>query len=267
MPFFPDPPKPPDPKVTAAAQTATNIGTAIANNELQLIDQRTPYGSLTYNQTGSYDYTDPSSGDVHTIPTYEAVTELTPIQQQTLDRTQRAQRNLAGLANQQSGFLKDYLAEPATFDTSEIEGRLYDLGSQRLDPRFEQQREGLRTRLANQGVTPGSEAYRREMEALSQAENDAYNQLILQGRGQAFNEAVTQRNQPINEITALLSGSQVTNPNVAVQSPQGAATTDYAGLVNQNFAQQQQNFQQKSAGVNSLLGGLFGLGAAGIGVM
>src|SRR3546814_12733623 len=62
------------------------------------------------------------------------------------------------------------------------------------------------------------------------------------------------RNQPINEITALLSGSQVSNPaSMSGPSPQTqVGGVDYAGLVNQNY----QN-QMNASGAK--MGGLFGL--------
>ncbi len=41
-------PEPPDPKETAAAQTGTNVSTAIANSILGNVNQVTPYGSLNY---------------------------------------------------------------------------------------------------------------------------------------------------------------------------------------------------------------------------
>lgn len=46
----PKAPAPPDPNVTAAAQTNSNIATAITNAELNRINQVTPYGNLTYYQ-------------------------------------------------------------------------------------------------------------------------------------------------------------------------------------------------------------------------
>ena len=52
--FKPDPPTPPNPVVTAAAQTGTNVSTAIANTMLNRTNQVTPQGSLTYNTTGSH---------------------------------------------------------------------------------------------------------------------------------------------------------------------------------------------------------------------
>lgn len=260
----PKAPTPPDPMETSAAQTGTNIGTAIANNTMGMVNQVTPDGSLTYSTSGMQSYTDPYTGKTYEIPQYTATTQLSQMGQQIKGQNDQTQLNLAQTGTAQSGFLKDYLGEIWNPDTSAIEGRLMELGSARLDPRFAQDEDALRTRLTNQGITTGSEAWNREMTMLGQNKNDAYNQLMLQGRGQAFGELQAQRNQPINEISALLSGSQVSNPSVSMYQPQGAATTDVGGLINQNYAQKQANYQQQMAQRQSLMGGLFGLGAAGI---
>lgn len=258
------PPAPPDPKATAGAQTSTNIGTAIANNTMGMVDQITPDGSLTNTVSGYMDWTDPNTGTVHKIPRYLQETKLSDTGQAIKGQTDQTQLNMAQTGAQQSGFLKDYLGEIWNPDTSAIEGRISELGSQRLDPRFAQEEDKLRTRLANQGVTAGSEAWNREMSGFGQTKNDAYNSLALQGRGQAFGELQTQRNQPINEIAALLSGSQVNNPNVSMMQPQGAATTDVAGLINANYNQRLGNWQTQQANRQSLMGGLFGLGAGAL---
>ena len=258
-------PAPPDPRETASAQTGTNVGTSIANNMMGMVNQVTPDGSLSYEQTGTYKYTDPYTGQSYDIPRTTATTTLSPTGQQIQANSDASKINLSGIAKDQSGFLKDYLANPFNADTGAIEGRLEELGRSRLDPRFERQEESLRTRLANQGITPGSEAWNREMGTLGESRNDAYNQLMLTGRGQAFNELQALRNQPINEISALLSGSQVSNPNVAMMTPQGMPTTDVAGLINQNYNQRLGAWQQQAQSQGSLLGGLFGLGAKAIG--
>ena len=255
----PEAPKPPDPKETSSAQTGTNIGTAVGNNVMGMVDQVTPYGNMNYTQTGTYTYKDPYTGKSYELPRYTATTTLSAGQQGLLDRNTQTQTNLADLAVERSDFLKDYLKGTEGL-TDQIDSKLYDLGRQRLDPRFSDQRTALHTRLANQGITPGSEAYNREMQLLGQNENDAYNQLMLTGRGQAMTEV----NTPINQITALLSGSQVTQPGVSMAQPQGAATTDVAGLINQNYNQRLQGWQQQVAQQQSLMGGLFGLGASAI---
>ena len=68
----PSAPKPPDPIKTGSAQTATNIGTAVANAGLNQVDQITPDGSLSYSQTGTTSWTDPVSGKTYDIPKFTA---------------------------------------------------------------------------------------------------------------------------------------------------------------------------------------------------
>jgi len=79
-----------------------------------------------------------------------------------------------------------------------------------------------------------------------------------------MNEQYAQRNQPINEITALLGQSQVTNPNFVNTPSTQIATTDVGGLINTNFNQQMQNYQQQNANYQNLMGGVLGLGAGAL---
>jgi hypothetical protein len=87
-------------------------------------------------------------------------------------------------------------------------------------------------------------------------------------RNQYMQEQYQQRQQPLNEITAMMSGSQMQNPNWLNTPSSQIQTTDIGGLINQNFAQQSQNYQTAQSGWNSVMGGLLGLGgklgAAGI---
>jgi len=258
----PKAPKAPDPRETSAAQTGTNIGTAISNAFMGNVDQVTPDGTLNYDQTGTYKYTDPYTGQSYDIPKFTATQTLSPQQQATNDQNQQAQFNLASIGNNQSAFLNDYLSKPVDLNNEATEARLFELGSKRLDPRFAREDEALRTRLANQGIQEGSAAYDAAYNNFGQSKNDAYNQLLLTGRGQATQEALTERNQPINEISALLSGSQVSQPSfVNAQMPQ-IPTTDNAGLIQQGFQNEMGAYQQKNAQRQSLLGGMFGLGSS-----
>jgi hypothetical protein len=110
------------------------------------------------------------------------------------------------------------------------------LGRKRLDPRFAEEDEALRTRLANQGIRAGSAAYDAEMRRFGENKNDAFNELLLRGRGQSAQEILTERNQPINEITALLSGGQVSQPNFVNTPNSNLAAPDYQGAVNNKYA-------------------------------
>ncbi|ESZ17541.1 MULTISPECIES: hypothetical protein [unclassified Mesorhizobium] len=259
-------PKPPDPKETSAASTGTNISTAIANSYLNNANQVGPDGTITYTNSGTQSITDPYTGKTYQIPTRTATTTLSAAQQAIKDQTDKAQLNLGTLANTQSAFLQDYMSKPFDGSNDATEARLLQLGKARLDPILAQQQDALATKLSNQGIKLGSAAYDRAMAQQGQNVNDANNQLILSGHGQAFAEGQAIRNQPINEITALLSGSQVSSPQAAGYTGSTIPTTDNAGLINQNYQQRVDAVNAKNAQTGSLVGGLFGLGSKLIGL-
>nr|WP_031197699.1 hypothetical protein [Mesorhizobium sp. L2C054A000] len=259
-------PKPPNPKETSAASTGTNISTAIANSYLNNANQVGPDGTITYTNSGTQSITDPYTGKTYQIPTRTATTTLSAAQQAIKDQTDKAQLNLGTLANNQSSFLNDYMAKPFDGSNDATEARLLQLGKARLDPILAQQQDALATKLSNQGIKLGSAAYDRAMAQQGQNVNDANNQLILSGHGQAFAEGQAIRNQPINEITALLSGSQVSSPQAAGYTGSTIPTTDNAGLINQNYQQRVDAVNAKNAQTGSLVGGLFGLGSKLIGL-
>lgn len=259
-------PKAPDPKETSAASTATNVGTAVSNAYLGNVNQVTPDGTLTYNQTGNHDWYDPYTGKTYNIPTFTATQTYSPQQQAIKSQNDAAELNLGTLANEQSAKLKDYLNKPVDLSNEATEARLMELGRKRLDPLVAQRDEDLRTRLANQGIKAGSDAYKDELNTFNQGTNDAYNQLLLTGRQQAVQEALTQRNQPINEITALMGGSQVQQPNYVNANMPSIPTTDVAGLINENYNQKMNAYNQRQQQTQGILGGLFGLGSKLIGL-
>jgi hypothetical protein len=252
-------PKAPDPKETASAQAAANRSTAITQQELNMVNQNNPWGSVSYDQTGSRKHFDEMSGKWVETPTFTQTTTLSPEQQAIFNQTQSAQGNLAGIAEDQSAKIRELLNTPFEFNNQDAANWAYDLGSQRLDPRFAQDEDKLRTTLKNKGIQEGTDAWNAEFSRMTQAKNDAYNQLMLTGRGQAFSEALAQRNQPLNEIIGLMSGSQIQNPaQMSGATPQtGVGGVDYTGLVNQKYQSELNNYQSK-------MGGLFGLGTAAI---
>ncbi len=245
---------------TSAAATGTNISTAIANAFLQNMNETGPDGTRTFNQTGSTSITDPYTGKTYEIPRFSLTTTLSPQQAAIKEQQDAASLNLANLGNNLSGTLGEQLTGNFKLGNEAVEGRLFDLGSKRLNPMFAQRDEDLRTRLANQGIKAGTAAYDREMGLLGQQQNDAYNSLLLQGRGQASQELLTEDNQRINQISALLSGGQVSMPNfLSGVGVQGAPTTDNASIIANNDNQRMASWQARQAAMGSAIGGLGGL--------
>lgn len=246
-------PKAPDPMQTAQAQSGMNRDTAISQQQLNMVNQTNPWGSVNYDQSGTTSYVD-SSGKTVTLPSFTQTTTFSPEQQAIFDKSQAAQSNLAGIAQNQSGIVSDTLSNPFAFDNQAAADWAYDLGQSRIAPQQQQAQSQLEAQLINRGLRPGSAGWNSELERLGRTQTDQNNQLALTGRSQAFGEALATRNQPLNELTALLSGSQVSNP--AAQSgatPQtSVAGVDYSGLV-------QNDYNQRMSAHNAMLGGLFGL--------
>ena len=258
----PKAPDPTPPKETSAAATGTNISTAVANSYLGNINEYGPDGSTRVNQTGMQSVYDPYTNKTYQVPTFSRYTELSPEQQAIKDQQNSANLNLATLGSNLSGTLGQQLTGNFSLGNEETEARLFDLGSKRLDPRFAQQRDDLATQLSNQGIKLGSAAYDRAMNNQGQTENDAYNQLLLQGRGQASQELLTEDNQRINQISALLNGGQVSQPNFMGANMPTIPTTDNAGIIANYDNQKQQQWQAEMAQRNQLMGGLFSFGAS-----
>lgn len=251
------PPAAPDPAATAAAQASANKGAAITQQQVNMVDQTTPYGNQTYTQSGTW-----ADG----TPKFTSNVTLSPQEQAKQEQQWQFDKQVNDLGIQQTSKLTDLLSKPVDLNNAATESRLMELGSARLTPQLERQRASLTSRLANQGVYQGSEAYDNAMRQFGQQENDAYNELLLKGRGQAVQEALTERNQPINEITALMSGGQVQQPNFTNTPTAQVGAPDVAGMTYQSYQMgpyaQWQNQQQNN---QAMMGGLFGLGSAAAG--
>ncbi|RVL48486.1 tail fiber domain-containing protein [Sinorhizobium meliloti] len=239
-------PKAPDPAKTAAAQAQSNKETAIAQYGLNATNQVTPYGNLTYTQIGKWE---------DGTPRYQASTVLSPEQQKLYQQQTQLGGKLNDLALGQTDRLSGVLSQPVNLSNEATEGRLMELGRKRLDPLMAQRKASTEADLINRGIRPGTEAYNRAMTSVGQQENDAYNELLLKGRGQSVQETLAERNQPINEISALLSGGQVTSPQFVNTPTPGVNGTDVAGITNNAY-------QQQMAGYQSKMSGLLGLGTA-----
>lgn len=197
----------------------------------------------------------------------------------------------------EAGSVSNFTADASAIgDGMEARDRAEEALMARLNPYLERDRQAMQTQLANQGITLGSEAYQASQDDFARGANDARLAAILaageeaqrtQGmdiarygatrqsdldlfgaanteRTLALQEALTERNQPLNEIAALLGGSQVAVPNFNVAGGATMPTTDVAGLINGAFNQELAAYQQQSGNRNSLMGGLFGLGASAL---
>ena len=257
----PQAPSYPAPAQTAETQAGYNRDTAQTQALMNMINQVGPEGSLTYSRTGNNTFTD-AQGRTVTVPQYTATKTYSPEGQELYNIGQQTEKNIATIGRDQSSRIGDLLGTPLRLGNEATEGRLMELGMSRLQPQFNRNEESLRTRLANSGIRQGTSAWDTEMGRLGQNQNDAINQLLLSGRAQANQELMSERNQPINEITALMSGSQVNQPNFVSTPQTQVGGVDYAGQVAKQYEAQQNAYNQKMAQNNAMIGGLFGLGSS-----
>lgn len=257
-------PEPPDPYETAAAQTGTNISTATGNAFLGNVNQTTPYGSLTYNQTGVQSVTNPETGDTYEVPTFEAVTELSDAGQQMLDLNNETGINLGQVAADQSAFLIDYMNEPVDLSSDNVRQYMNDHFMDNFDRQWDQQRTDLETRLAEQGIGVGNAAYTRAMRDYTDSRQGAQDDMYGNMYSLAQNSLLAERNQPINEIIGLLNGSQVQNPSFANTNSPQMPTVDLAGLINQDYQNQLSQYQMQQQAAGGLFSALGDIGSAAI---
>lgn len=327
------------------------------------------FDDAAYQQALKEAGTAPDRSAYTTAGTPTVTQTLTPTAQATLDAQQRVQQRLAQLGGTAMDNVAATLATPFTPTTTEIKHDFggykdvpdaekfmaktevplqygidtsgvaampinagttaQDLILQRLNPTLQAGDVSFRQQLANQGLTPGTEAYDKAFRNREMSKNDLYNQAALQGinldmaarnqsvnellnlgtfgnqaqlagaglynqaMGQNFNQGITGqslgynqalnkaqfqntaqqqqlaqdlalRSQPLQELAAIMGGSQIQLPQFSGYQPVnvGAAPTfaatqaQYQGQLGQANAQNAANAQTMQ--------GLFGLGAAGL---
>ena len=250
------------PDYTAAAEktSAGNLEAAKYATRANRVNQYTPYGNLTYNENGDGTWTQTQT--------------LTPQAQATLDKQQALSDKYADTASQGFDKVQGLLANPQ-LDMSQLPTRGIDVGKtaqeaimSRLQPQLAQQDEALRTRLANQGITLGSDAYGKEMTAQGQRGNDLQLQAALQGinldqanRAGALQEQAYIQDRPLNLVNALRSGAQVQSPQFQGYAQQ--ATTqgpNYSGAAGQQYQAGLDATNAANAETSGMMSGLFGIG-------
>jgi hypothetical protein len=231
---------------------------------------------------------------------WTATTTLSPEQQRLYDMSTQGQEIYGRAALSQLGQVEGTLSQPFRYDVQDRTGQLKygpdytGLGDPnqsrdavqeallaRINPDLERERAALESRLANQGITMGSEAWNTGMLDQSRAANDArYGAILNAGQEQSrmfglgmqqagFNNStvgqaagmdqsllqqlLALRAQPINEASALLTGGQVQMPQFTNVPQVGVQAPDYASAVGQNYAGAvgQNNAATARAGANN----------------
>src|SRR6187399_92500 len=276
----PDPPQPPNPYQTAAAQTGTNVGTGVANAFLNNVNQVTPQGNLSYDVTGNYSWTDPSTGSTYQIPRFTATQTQTPMARDIEAQNNASKLTLARTGATQAGKVEGILNTPfdpssSAPDAGDASGimdvgqaktsfdpgwditrsygpqdnfsadrqRVEDAMMARLNPQLQKDRAGIEQRLADQGIRYGSQAYASAM--------DDYNRQSTDARFAAIGQAGDEQAR-LNQMAQAQGSFQNAAQAQGYQQNQGLASFENAGLA-QQLAQQQSGFNAQNAQRNQYM--------------
>jgi hypothetical protein len=287
----PQAPATPDYAGAAAAQGVANVEAARVGSKLSNPNMYTPYGT----QLISYDGDQPTITQTLTPQAQKTLEEQQNTQYQLASLSSKG----AGLASNvlDKSFNFGGPSVQTSLDLSNVAKMPVNAGMtgqeaimSRLEPSLAKQRTSTETQLINQGLRPGTEAYDNAIQLLGQQENDARTQAALTGinldtsanaqgynqalqgaqfgntaQQQALAQAIQSRQMPLNEITALMSGSQIQNPQFGaysgtnVQAAPVFAATQAQGQADQN------TYNQQVATQNANTAGLYSLAGAGAG--
>lgn len=136
-------------------------------------------------------------------------------------------------------------AMPNSEDFAGQRDKITDAMMQRLQPYLDRQRDATNTRLANQGITNGSEAWKWDQDTLNRGENDQRIAALLAGdqeQQRLFSNAMGIRQQGVGEATAQGNLYNSAQANSFTQ-----------GLANANLGNstQQQQFSQNLAAMQA----------------
>lgn len=265
----PSPPPAPDYAGAAREQGAANVDAARIQARTNNPNVISPYGT----QTVSW------NGDTPTL-----TQTLSPEQQGLLSQQIKTQGLLGGLGQQGAQSLYGVVGKPVDFSGAppapssgaDTRQRVINAYMSRANQDYDIRKDQNNSDLVAAGIRPGTKAYADNMMMLDRARNDAYQQAEIAGgnaaaqefgmdtqrRQQGLSEMLSQRQVPLNEITALLSGSQVQNPfsmpGYAQNTQVAAAPLFAAANAAGNYGTDVYN--AKMAYQGQLLGGLMGLG-------
>lgn len=272
----PDPPPAPDYAGAAQAQGQANVETAQATSRLNNPNVVNPYGTQTWREGAG-----PSDRPTMTQT-------FSPEQQLLYDQQIAMKSLLGGVGTQGARSLGDIIGRnvdlsgmpPTPGSAAETRDKVINSMMARVNEDVNRQADQKNSDLIAAGIRPGTKAYDDAMALTERIRTDARQQAILSAGQEAqrdfgidserrrnrIAELLTERQTPLNEINALMSGSQVDNPfavpgaaqNTNISPPPifGAAQAQYES----NLA----GYNAQQAGIGNGLSGLFSLGGAAL---
>ena len=286
----PTPPATPDYKGAAKEQGIANLEASRLGSKLSNPNMYTPYG----NQLISYEGDQPTITQTLTPEAQKTLDEQQKTQYQLASLGGKGANlasnvldksfNFGGPDVQTSLDLSNVAKMPVNAGTIGMEAIM-----SRLEPSLARNRVSTETNLINQGLRPGTEAYDNAARLLSESENDQRTQAVLQGinldtaanaqgynqalqggqfantaQQQALAQAIQNRQMPLNEIAALMSSSQIQNPQFGAYSGSNVTAAPTFAATQAQGQAEQNNYNQQVATQNANTAGLYSLAGSGV---
>ena len=270
------PPPAPDYVGAAVAQGTANKDAAIASSRLNNPNVFNPYGTQTWQENGA-----------DGRPTLTQT--LSPEQQALYSQSMQTKGLLGDLGTQGATALKGVIgnqldlsgASAAPGSAQQTRQNTFDAMMSRVNEDTTNQRDQKDSDLIAAGIRPGTKAYDDAQNLIGRQYNDARQQALLgsgqeaqrdfgmdtQRRKDAIAETLLGRQTPLNEINALMSGSQVSNPFAVPGAAQNSniAPAPLFGAAQAQGAADMNAYNAQAAGNNAMMSGLFSLGGAAMG--
>jgi hypothetical protein len=282
----PQAPATPDPYKTASAEGQSNIQTALANQTLGNPNVVGPTGSTTYSPSGQFETITMPDGSKQQVQRQTQTTSLSAPEQKIYDLNAQARTNVGQIGVDQSARIGDLLGKPVDYSDLKLDPNSFSADRQRVEqamyermqPQLDRSRAALEADITNKGFVQGTEAWRSAMDDHNRGVNDLRLGITAAGLGEQqgmygmardaagyeMSRRSGERNAPINEITALMSGSQVSAPSTPGYNAPTVAGTNIGSNVYNSAALANQQYQSQQAKEGAMWGGIAGLAGTGV---
>lgn len=254
-------PKTPDPYKVSDAEAKASKEVAAYNQSMNMVNQSSPYGSISYTQDG----VDPVTG----APKYSQSTTLSPELQSLLNSQIGSQQGISDAISGVVGRLPTGAFDASGINTDDIRQKSYDSQMALLNPEFEQGWKNLEGKMSDRGLPIGSEIWNDQLGeynrakdtsilgAARQADLDASNEYQRQ-----YSNLQSEYNMPYQSLSALMGNSSAVQnptfssyPTSSAQAPNTSQNVWNAYQADVNAANQQNS---------QLWNGILGAGQLGM---
>lgn len=249
-------PKAPDPMKVSAAEAKSSKEVAAYNQQLNSMNQVSPFGSINYTSNGI----DPVTG----APRMTQTTSLSPELQGLLSSQIGSQQGVSDAITGALGRLPTGAFDASGINTDGVRDRSFQSQMSLLQPEFDRSFTQLQGMLSDRGLPIGSEIANNQFDQFNRSRDSAMLGAARQADQDAMSEhqrqygnALTEYNLPLQQLGGLMGNSQaVGNPQFSNYAQSNAQAPNTGQNIWNKYAADQQNYQNQQGQLWSGVGAL-----------